>query len=118
MLQCMQLECSNSDQNKEPKNQITMARFPIKSFEPHGYYCINSSLIEVQFNQTNEAVRYRITTFCYATGENTVYYGHWQPVRFDKRGRAYLRDWHNYVKLSPKNHKRLYIDNFMIINNR
>lgn len=97
-----------------------MAKFPIKSFEPHGYYCIDSSLIEVQFNHTNEAARYRITTFNYVTGENTIHVGYWQPIRYDKSCRPYLKDWHGNVSSGApaRKHKPLYLDNFMRTNNK
>lgn len=90
-----------------------MARFPIKAFVSNGYYCINSSMVEIQLSDCGEAARYRITTFNYF-GEKTVYYGYWQPISTDKRGRQFIRDWHNYLNLSPKSHKRLYLDNFLL----
>lgn len=93
-----------------------MARFPIKTFDPQGYYCIDSSLIEVQFSETTEMVRYRITTFSYATDEATVYYGYWQPVRYDNNGRAYLKDWHGCANTMSKTYRPLYIDNFIRVN--
>lgn len=98
-----------------------MARYEIKGFKSHGYYCIDSSLIiEVQISNTGDEVRYRITSFNFATGENTIYIGYWQPIRYTDSHRPYIKDWHgNKATGKPsRKYKRLYLDLFIRTNQK
>lgn len=88
-------------------------RGPARNFRPcarHAYEY--QKLIELEISNCGDGARYRITYY-HTTGEK-AYYGQWQEIRYTKRGRAYIKDWHNY--LSTKKCRRLYLDEFLQIN--
>lgn len=86
-----------------------MARYAIKSFKADGYCYDGSKQIEIQISYTGEAARYKITL---STVFNTIiFYGYWQEIRYNKRGRPYIHNWSNYRK--AKRCTRLYLDRLM-----
>ena len=80
-------------------------------FHPHSWVLstVASMVVELQINEANEMARYRITQ------RLTVFKGRWQPIRYSKNGRPYIRDWHgNVAKGTPsRKYKMLYLDEFM-----
>ena len=93
-----------------------MARYAIKSFKAHGFYCDYShgKFIEIQISYTGEAARYKITQ--HFTQNVAVFYGYWQEIQYNKKGEAFIRDWSNYHKV--KSHTRLYLNRFRRVCNK
>ena len=61
---------------------------------------------EIEISDNGEMARYRITM--HKTSNSYKFYGYWQLIRYNRRGQAYIRDWHNY----SSSFKKLYLQNF------
>lgn len=85
-------------------------RFPVKNFIAHARHiaCYGYNT-ELQLSSNNEAARYRITYHRY-DGTKMVFVGQWQEIKYTKRGRAYIMDWHNYRVIGKV--RRLHLENF------
>lgn len=90
-------------------------RYPVKDFIIHARYAhsYGGKIIELQLSDDGSAARYRITLYSY-NGKPKFHYGYWQEVKYTKRGRPYIMDWHAYKTWCRR--RRLHLDNFIKIN--
>lgn len=82
-----------------------------QEFIAHAFYVDSAfSGYELQISDCGEAARYRF----YIIGKLNVI-GFWQPVRYDRYGNAYIRDWHGNVPVGKPNRtfKKLKFENFI-----
>lgn len=79
------------------------------NFKPHGAMYQNGAVIEIEISKDSELARYRMRKQYHS--KTAIFNGYWQPIRFNKKSRAYIRDWHNY----SSSYKKLYLDEFVRI---
>lgn len=84
----------------------------ITDFKADGYFADSAfSGYELQINSTGEAARYRIVIS--GTHGPIIIYGRYQEVKYTRRGKSFILDWHGVFARIRKSPRKLYFDNFM-----